>query len=64
MTSSNPSLRPPKNYKLPWEKGMFRGEYIVHISEYLLARFFKDSLILNNAPKLQLFPSLQYHTST
>jgi hypothetical protein len=43
---------------------MFRDEYIVQISEYLLARFFKDSLILNNAPKLQLFPSLQYHTST
>ena len=43
---------------------MFRGEYIVHKSEYLLARFFKDSLIQNHAPKLQLFPSLQYHTST
>ena len=64
MTSSILSLRPPKNYKLLWEKGMFRDEYIVHISEYLLARFFKDYLILNIAPKLQLFPSLQYHTPT
>jgi hypothetical protein len=43
---------------------MFRGEYIVHISEYLLARFFKDSLIQNHAPKLQLYPSFQYHTSS
>jgi hypothetical protein len=43
---------------------MFRDEYIVQISEYLLARCSKDSLILNNAPKLQLYPSLQYHTSS
>jgi hypothetical protein len=42
---------------------MFRDEYIVQISEYLLARCSKDSLIQNNAPKLQLYPSLQYHTS-